>query len=81
MMTFMEAKAAIKDLAAGEFHSVQFELAEYSNGSVKHICRAYIGKGTFWTEGHATWEAVIEEAKQRIEQKEAAVDIATIAPE
>lgn len=80
MMTFMEAKAAIKDLAAGEFHSVQFELVEYANGSVKHICRAYIA-GSVWTEGHATWEAVIEEAKQRIEQKEAAVDIATIAPE
>lgn len=81
MMTFMEAKAAIEDLAAGEYHSVQFELAEYSDGSVRPTCRAYIGKGTFWTEGHATWEAVIEEAKQRIEQEESAVDIAIIAPE
>ena len=53
-MKFSEAKARLKELAKGKYHSIMLNLIEYSDGYVETKCILYI-------DGHShvsgsTWE-------------------------
>ena len=53
-MKFSEAKARLKELAKGKYHSIKLDLIEYSDGYVETKCILYI-------DGHShvsgsTWE-------------------------
>jgi hypothetical protein len=63
-MKFFEAKEELKKLAGGEYHSICYELTEYSSGSLDMKCSMYV-HGYQHTDGCDTWEeALANMAKQ-----------------
>lgn len=74
MMTFMEAKEKLKEIAAGKYHSLKFELTEFHTGGLNTECSIYIN-GTDWFSGR-TWEdafARLEKGQNGTFMEEAAV--------
>lgn len=64
-MTFLEAKAALKDLAKGEYHSISYEISEYSSGGLDIKCTLYV-HGYRYTADCRTWEDAIQDMKQQM---------------
>jgi len=60
-MNFITAKNKLKKLANGKYHSITYELNEYSNGKLETKCYLYIDPGISlkaptWTEAFAKLE-------------------------
>ena len=54
-MKFDEAKAKLAEIADGKYHSLSYELNEYSSGELKVVCQVYIAdldycKASTWQE-------------------------------
>ena len=54
MMTFKEAKAKLKEIADGKYHSIQYELTEHEDGNLASECEIYIDKEGWYKD--STWE-------------------------
>lgn len=72
-MTFEEAKAALKEMAQGRYHSISFELTEYQDGRAKPMCSVYI-ENLGWTSDHATFEDALQEMGRRVNGTSATID-------
>jgi hypothetical protein len=60
-MTFLQAKTELKEMAKGEYHSLSYEMTEYSDGEIRVECRVYI-------HGHehsygGTWEEALSKMR------------------
>ena len=56
-MTFKTAKKKLKALAGERYHSLQYELTEYTTGGLTQECRAYIDD--YGWHSAPTWKAVL----------------------
>lgn len=74
-MTFLEAKAELKEMAKGRFYSITYELREYSSGRLQAECELYIDP-RISTVG-STWEEVV--TNMRFKLGESKIDL-TEAP-
>lgn len=54
-MNFKEAKDKLKKLADGSFHSISYEIIEYSNGDIDSKCELYTDSVNKIFSGR-TWE-------------------------
>lgn len=64
-MTFKEAKDELKRLAKGRYHSIEYDLTEYSNGKLEAGCRLYIDpkisvRASTWSEGLSMMKEKLE---------------------
>lgn len=67
-MNMAEAKEILTELANGEYHSIEYSLSDYGNGTGKQECTVYIhDKGSFKA---AHWDTAIRELKDAIDGKE-----------
>ena len=64
-MTFKQAKAKLKGLAKGEYHSISYELEEYSDNSRGQRCGLYIHGGKWCIED--SWEEAFKELEASFE--------------
>lgn len=63
-MTFKEAKAALKEMAEGKYHSIKFEQTEYADGQIKSECSVYIAD-LGHTADHETFEDALQAMGRR----------------
>lgn len=66
-MKFSEAKSKLKELARGKYHSISFEVSEYTHGNRETGCTLYIdghshATGYTWEEAFSALERLIEGA-------------------
>jgi len=65
-MNFKEAKAKLKELAAGEYHSLSFEVTEFAgDGTQKAECACYIAE-VGWTAKAPNFEKAIAQMEEMI---------------
>jgi len=64
-MTFLEAKTALKELAKGEYHSISYEISEYSSGGLEIKCTMYV-HGYRHTTDCKTWEDALFNMRQQM---------------
>ncbi len=73
-MKFQEAKAALKEMAKGEYHSIVFELSEYSKdcqavkGGFTAKCKTYINSFG-WSGECASWEMALTDMAEIIKRQ------------
>lgn len=68
-MTFKDAKAALKAMAGGKYHSLKFELNEYESGDIRPECAVYID-GLGHVQGCASFELALANMEIKIQQKD-----------
>jgi hypothetical protein len=63
-MNFKQAKAKLKRLAKGKFHSINYKISEHTGGELMQECSVYIDE----TDLHIgeTWEAAFKELNKEI---------------
>ena len=72
-MTFKEAKAALKKMAEGKYHSIEFEQTEYADGQIKSECSVYIDN-LGHTANHETFEDALHAMGRRVNGTAATTD-------
>ena len=71
-MTFLQAKKELKKLAKGQYHSVGYELTEYTTGEQKAECRVYIhGFGSCVA---PTWRYALEKMQEQVDLNAKKID-------
>lgn len=68
-MTFNDAKAALKALAGGKYHSIKFEVNEYEGGDIRPACGVYID-GFGHVSECANFEIALANMEAKIQQKD-----------
>jgi len=62
-MTFLEAKAELKEIARGEYHSVRYEVTEYASGGEEVDCYVYIHD--YGSEQGGTWREALDKMRKK----------------
>ena len=78
-MQFTDAKNKLKELANGKYHSITYELNEYSNGKLETKCYLYIDpyicfKAPTWAEAFAKLEKYLHLQPSIIDLTEAPIE-------
>jgi len=61
------AKGQLKKLADGEYHSLAYDLSEYSSGEIGIICKVYIHGYEYETA--ATWEDALQKMRKHVKAR------------
>jgi len=78
-MTFLEAKAELKELAKGKHHYVEYGLTEYQSGRLEAKCWLYVDPHI--SSLGDTWEEAINKMKVKLGLIEKKVDLSEIPRE
>ena len=63
-MDFMTAKAELKKLANGKYHTVQYELVEFASGRLEAECELYVDSRIL--SSGPTWEEALNKMKVKL---------------
>jgi len=76
-MQFTDAKNKLKELANGKYHSITYELTEYSNGKLETKCHLYIDPHISFLA--STWREAFTKLEEYLHPKPSIIDL-TEAP-
>ena len=61
------AKGQLKKLADGEYHSLTYELSEYSSGRRESTCKVYIDRYDYATA--PTWDDALQKMRDNVKAR------------
>ena len=71
-MKFTEAKEKLKKIAGKKYHSLDYDVSTYENGTEEVLCSVYVA-GHGWENGK-TWENALSNIEKKIGAKETKPD-------
>jgi hypothetical protein len=67
MLTHKQAKAKLKKLASGRYHTIQYAISEMPD-SIEYIEYGLYIDGTGWVKSRLSWEEALAGMKQKLTQ-------------
>ncbi len=78
-MKFLDAKAELKELAKGKYHSMNYELTECKSGKLEAKCFLYIDPNI--SSSGETWEDALNKMKVKLGITKEKVDLSEVPGE